>query len=104
MIPLVSNNLGAVADLCRVYRIVSLDVFGSAATGAFDPVSVRSIPELRVVVNIRNRLVHGYDTVDFGALWDIVQRYVPVLQRRLHTLLLAFPASSFGHVPEDVPD
>lgn len=37
MIPLISDNLDAIADLCRAYRIRSLDVFGSAATGAFDP-------------------------------------------------------------------
>jgi uncharacterized protein with HEPN domain len=34
---------------------------------AVDPEAVRTIPELRIVVNTRNRLVHGYDTVDFAA-------------------------------------
>jgi uncharacterized protein len=37
MIPLISDNLPRIADLCRAYRIQSLDLFGSAATGAFDP-------------------------------------------------------------------
>jgi predicted nucleotidyltransferase len=37
MISLISDNMDAIADLCREYRIRSLDVFGSAATGAFDP-------------------------------------------------------------------
>lgn len=32
MIPLVANNLPAIADLCRAHGIQSLDLFGSAAT------------------------------------------------------------------------
>lgn len=37
MIPLISENRDAIAKLCREFRIRKLDVFGSAATGAFDP-------------------------------------------------------------------
>ena len=37
MIPLVSDNLTQIAALCRQYRIQSLDLFGSAVSGAFDP-------------------------------------------------------------------
>lgn len=37
MISLITDNRDAIADLCRQYRIRKLDVFGSAATGAFDP-------------------------------------------------------------------
>ncbi len=39
MIPLVTVNRSAIADLCVRYGVESLDVFGSAATGAFDEVS-----------------------------------------------------------------
>lgn len=37
MIPLISENREAIAALCRKYRIKRLDLFGSAATGTFDP-------------------------------------------------------------------
>ena len=37
MISLIYDNKDAIADLCRKYRIRKLDLFGSAATGAFDP-------------------------------------------------------------------
>lgn len=37
MIELLQDNQTAIADLCRQYRIRKLEVFGSAATGAFDP-------------------------------------------------------------------
>ncbi len=37
MIALISDNLEAIATLCREYRIIKLDLFGSASSGAFDP-------------------------------------------------------------------
>jgi uncharacterized protein len=35
MIDLIASNRSAIADLCRRYGVGSLEVFGSAATGAF---------------------------------------------------------------------
>ena len=37
MIDLVTNNLDAIGELCRRYGVRKLEVFGSAATGEFDP-------------------------------------------------------------------
>lgn len=37
MIDLITNNLEAIGELCRQYGVRKLEVFGSAATGAFDP-------------------------------------------------------------------
>jgi len=60
-----------------------------------DADTIRTIPELRVVVDTRNRLIHGYDSVDFAALWDIVQRHVPGLERQIAGLLQHYPPSAF---------
>lgn len=35
------------------------------------------------VVGLRNRLVHGYDKVDFDILWDIVRHDLPLLVAEL---------------------
>jgi predicted nucleotidyltransferase len=37
MIALLTDNKDSIEALCREYRIKKLDVFGSAATGAFNP-------------------------------------------------------------------
>jgi uncharacterized protein with HEPN domain len=103
---------GVTRDQFLQSRVVQLavqklvEIVGEALRQAeeSDADAVRSIPELRAVVNTRNRLVHGYDSVDFGAVWDIVQRHVPELQERLHSLLIPFPPSHFGAVPDDVSD
>lgn len=37
MIELIADNRVQIAELCRVYGVRKLEVFGSTATGAFDP-------------------------------------------------------------------
>ena len=37
MTPLIANHLDAIRALCREYGVARLEVFGSAATDAFDP-------------------------------------------------------------------
>ena len=44
-------------------------------------------PELRKIVGLRNRIVHGYDSVDEELVWDVVQNRLPLLKKRVETLL-----------------
>jgi len=37
MIPLIEDNRAALETLCKKYGVARLEVFGSAATGEFDP-------------------------------------------------------------------
>jgi uncharacterized protein with HEPN domain len=39
------------------------------------------------IVGARNRLIHGYDSVDFDILWTIVSVDLPVLVKRLKAIL-----------------
>ena len=39
------------------------------------------------IVGLRNRLIHGYDEVDFDILWDIIQLDLPPLVARLRGAL-----------------
>jgi uncharacterized protein with HEPN domain len=41
----------------------------------------------RDVVDLRNRLIHGYDTVNFDILWAIVQHDLPPLVAELERAL-----------------
>ena len=45
------------------------------------------IPELRDIVNTRNRITHGYNAVNFNLLWDIVSNDSEPLQDRLAAML-----------------
>jgi uncharacterized protein with HEPN domain len=66
-----------------------LGIIGEALNRAqaSDPALAGQIRELRRIVGLRNRVVHGYDTIDHKIVWTIVQRNVPLLQTRLAELL-----------------
>lgn len=36
---------------------------------------------------MRNRLTHGYDTVDLGVVWKVVERDLPALKHQIAALL-----------------
>ena len=46
-----------------------------------------SIPNLRRIVGMRNRIIHGYDSVDDELLWQTIQTHVPPLAQQLSRLL-----------------
>jgi uncharacterized protein with HEPN domain len=45
------------------------------------------IPAIPRIVALRNRVIHGYDTVDDEIVRDIVQNNVPTLKGQLQDLL-----------------
>ena len=45
------------------------------------------VPELPRIVGLRNRIIHGYDSVDDEIVWDIVQTKVAPLLAQTDALL-----------------
>lgn len=61
-----------------------LEIVGEAANRV--PVEERSVyPEVpwQEIVDLRNRLIHGYDAVDFDIVWQIIQVDLPELIKAL---------------------
>jgi len=52
-----------------------------------DPDLEASIPDPHGLISMRHFIAHVYDTVDHRALWDTIERDVPVLINRLPALL-----------------
>ncbi len=45
------------------------------------------IENSRKIVDTRNRIIHGYDSVSDDVIWLIVNRYLPVLEKEVKELL-----------------
>lgn len=43
------------------------------------------------IVGLRNRLIHGYDNVDFDILWEIVSHDLPPLIAELEKIFSSTP-------------
>jgi len=66
-----------------------LEIIGEAlGIASRDEPSVDNlIPEIPRIVALRNRLIHGYDSVDPELVWDIVKTKVPALMTQLEAVL-----------------
>jgi uncharacterized protein with HEPN domain len=45
------------------------------------------ISDARKIVDTRNRIIHGYDSVSADVIWMIVTRYLPILEKEVQELL-----------------
>lgn len=61
-----------------------LEIVGEAASGVSANARTRRprIPWSEIV-GLRNRLIHGYDSVDLDVIWSIVEHDLPALVREL---------------------
>src|SRR5579871_4147859 len=65
-----------------------LEIVGEAAARVSGDTRNRhaQIPWL-AIAGLRNRLIHGYDEVDFDILWDVVQHDLPALIVELRAII-----------------
>lgn len=45
------------------------------------------LPNAREIINTRNRIIHGYDSVQPEFLWSLVIRHIPALKKDVTHLL-----------------
>lgn len=65
-----------------------VEIIGEAASRV-SPTGQTNSPEIpwREVIGMRNRLIHGYDSVDLSVLWDTVELDLPPLISQLEKIL-----------------
>ncbi len=54
-----------------------------------DPEALELLPEIRRIVGMRNRIIHGYDSVDDELLWQTIHHNIPSLRKHLEQILEA---------------
>ncbi|MEO8428219.1 MAG: DUF86 domain-containing protein [Verrucomicrobiota bacterium] len=60
----------------------------------FAPETAARITSLRRIVDFRNRIIHGYDSVDDVIVWRTVEHHLPLLLAEVDTLLGSQPDGS----------
>lgn len=43
----------------------------------------------REIIGMRNRLIHGYDGVDYDIVWDVLTNYAPSLVEKIPSIIEA---------------
>lgn len=81
------NFLEFQADL-KTRRAVerSIEIIGEAMSRILKAMPNIEINSARKIVDTRNRIIHGYDSVSEDVLWLIIIRYLPMLQLEIKAL------------------
>jgi uncharacterized protein with HEPN domain len=65
----------------------NIEIIGEALSRILNRDETIIITNSRKIVDTRNRIIHGYDSVSDDIIWGIVIRHLPVLQAEIQTLL-----------------
>ena len=65
----------------------NIEIIGEAMSRILKVKSDIEISNSRKIVDVRNRIIHGYDSVSDDIVWGIVIRNLPVLQKEIEELL-----------------
>jgi uncharacterized protein with HEPN domain len=65
----------------------NIEIIGEALSRILKRDETIIISNSRKIVDTRNRIIHGYDSVSDDVIWGIVIRHLPILQTEIQELL-----------------
>jgi uncharacterized protein with HEPN domain len=65
----------------------NIEIIGEALSRILKRDETILISNSRKIVDTRNRIIHGYDSVSDDVIWGIVIRHLPILQTEIQELL-----------------
>lgn len=65
----------------------NLEIIGEAMNRILNKDNSIVLSNARKIVDTRNRIIHGYDTVSDEVLWGIIIDYLPILKQEVETVL-----------------
>lgn len=65
----------------------NIEIIGEAMGRILKVYPDLAVSDARKIVDTRNRIIHGYDSVSEDVIWSIAVRYLPVLKQEVVDLL-----------------
>lgn len=65
----------------------NIEIIGEAMDRILKTDPMFPISDSRKIVDTRNRIIHGYDSVSEDIIWLIVNRYLPILEQQVKAQL-----------------
>lgn len=65
----------------------NVEIIGEAANRVIKQHPDIKITDIRKIIDTRNRIIHGYDSVSDDVIWAIVVKYLPTLEEEITDLL-----------------
>lgn len=65
----------------------NIEIIGEAMNRILNKDTDIQFSNTRKIVDTRNRIIHGYDTVSDDIIWSIVIKHIPILKTEIQNLL-----------------
>jgi uncharacterized protein with HEPN domain len=65
----------------------NIEIIGEAMSRILNRSASFQLSNSRKIVDTRNRIIHGYDTVSDAILWGIIVNHLPVLKQEIGSIL-----------------
>jgi len=65
----------------------NIEIIGEAMSRILKKNPEIKISNSRKIVDIRNRIIHGYDSVSDDVIWGVIIKYLPILKTEVEGLL-----------------
>ena len=65
----------------------NVEIVGEAIGRVLKQNDTLPITNSRRIVDLRNRIIHGYDSVSDEIIWSVVAKHLPILQAEIKQLL-----------------
>ena len=65
----------------------NIEIIGEAMSRILKEDNHIQISNSKKIVDVRNRIIHGYDSVSDDVIWGIVIKNLPILQKEVEDLL-----------------
>ena len=84
-----TQSLSTYKDDLRTRRAIerNIEIIGEALSRIITKEEAIKISNARKIVDTRNRIIHGYDSVSDEIIWGIVINHIPILQTEVKGLL-----------------
>lgn len=74
--------------ICAVER--KTEIMGEAINRIRKKDPQFEIPNAKEIINTRNRIIHGYDSVETEFLWGLVIRHIPELKQDIERIMARY--------------
>lgn len=65
----------------------NIEIIGEAMNRILHATSEVTLSNARKIVDTRNRIIHGYDSVSDEIIWSILTNFLPLLKREVEQLV-----------------
>ena len=85
----IASGFSAFQNDIRTRKAVerNIEIIGEAMDRILKAEPNITITDSRKIVNTRNRIIHGYESVSPDVIWLIIERYLPLLLLEVKALL-----------------